>query len=192
MNSVRKAPFYVCLMHWPMKNSKGQESASALTNFDVHDFARLCRTYAVDRFFIVHPMQEQRAFAHKIVGHWIAGAGAAMNPDRAEAHSVIQIVASLDEVRAAVRESHPASSPLIVATKSAQHPDDESFVQLRARVFEQQTPVVLCLGTAWGFTDAFLAEADIRLAPVQPHAQYLHLSVRSAAAILIDRILGDR
>ena len=168
------------------------ETASALTNFDVHDFARLCRTYNVDRFFIVHPQDEQRAFAHKIVGHWIAGAGAAMNPDRAEAHSVIGIVSSLDDVSSFIDERYSGSKPFFVATKAAKMADDVSFAQMRVRAFEESTPLVLCLGTAWGFTDEFLAQADLRLEPVQPNAEYLHLSVRSAAAILIDRILGDR
>ena len=48
----------------------------------------------------------------------------------------------------------------------------------------------LVLGTAWGLTDDFLNQADYLLEPICGPTDYNHLSVRSAAAIMLDRLLG--
>lgn len=49
---------------------------------------------------------------------------------------------------------------------------------------------MLCLGTARGLAPEALAQCDGVLRPLR-YLGYNHLSVRSAAAILTDRILGD-
>jgi len=50
---------------------------------------------------------------------------------------------------------------------------------------------VLVLGTAWGLCDEVLDRCDYFLEPIWGRLDpYNHLSVRSAASIFIDRILG--
>ncbi|NNL76133.1 MAG: RNA methyltransferase, partial [Desulfobacterales bacterium] len=44
---------------------------------------------------------------------------------------------------------------------------------------------------AWGLTESFITKADYVLEPIAGVADYNHLSVRSAAAIILDRLLGD-
>jgi hypothetical protein len=51
-------------------------------------------------------------------------------------------------------------------------------------------PYVLTLGTAWGLAEEFISKADYVLDPIAGTADYNHLSVRSAAAIILDRLLG--
>jgi hypothetical protein len=53
-------------------------------------------------------------------------------------------------------------------------------------------PCLLIFGTAWGLSPALLETADFVLAPIEGPTDYNHLSVRSAAAIILDRLLGDR
>jgi hypothetical protein len=48
------------------------------------------------------------------------------------------------------------------------------------------------MGTGWGLADQVLDRVDRLLAPIQGAADYNHLSVRSAAAIILDRLFGDR
>jgi hypothetical protein len=48
------------------------------------------------------------------------------------------------------------------------------------------------LGTGWGLTDELMAGCDRRLAPIRCGTDYNHLSVRSACAIMLDRLYGDR
>ncbi|MGC8720905.1 MAG: RNA methyltransferase, partial [Thermodesulforhabdaceae bacterium] len=53
-------------------------------------------------------------------------------------------------------------------------------------------PVILLFGTAWGLADAVFEQADYILEPIRGKSSYNHLSVRCAAAIIIDRLFGDR
>jgi hypothetical protein len=56
-------------------------------------------------------------------------------------------------------------------------------------MIENAIPVLLVFGTAWGLTDDFMAQADHILEPLAGKGTYNHLSVRSAAAIVVDRLL---
>ena len=51
---------------------------------------------------------------------------------------------------------------------------------------------VLIFGTAWGLTEEFISKADYVLEPIVGKTDYNHLSVRSAAAIIFDRLLGQK
>jgi hypothetical protein len=53
-------------------------------------------------------------------------------------------------------------------------------------------PLLLLLGTGWGLADEVLEAADLVLGPLRGASSYNHLSVRSAAAILLDRLFGLR
>ena len=50
--------------------------------------------------------------------------------------------------------------------------------------------VLLLFGTGWGLTQEVVEQADFRLPPIYGREGYNHLSVRSAASIIIDRLLG--
>jgi hypothetical protein len=47
-------------------------------------------------------------------------------------------------------------------------------------------------GTGWGLTEELFDRADFILEPIKGSGDYNHLSVRTAAAIILDRLLGDR
>ncbi|PID40198.1 MAG: hypothetical protein CR984_04510 [Proteobacteria bacterium] len=54
----------------------------------------------------------------------------------------------------------------------------------------QSPPLVLAFGTAWGLADEFMAAADHVLEPLVGKGTYNHLSVRSAVAIILDRLVS--
>ncbi len=71
----------------------------------------------------------------------------------------------------------------------------------RAREIINAGPVVIAFGTGWGLTDEFIGSCDYRLMPIRGadgHGGqsagdgYNHLPVRSAAAIILDRLAGER
>jgi hypothetical protein len=66
-----------------------------------------------------------------------------------------------------------------------------SFTNMRSLSL-QKDPILLILGTAWGLTDEAMAACDIILEPIKGPTGYNHLSVRSAAGIILDRLLGIR
>jgi len=53
---------------------------------------------------------------------------------------------------------------------------------------------LITFGTGWGLADEIMQRADWLLAPIRsPRADgFNHLSVRAAAAITFDRLLGHR
>jgi hypothetical protein len=53
-------------------------------------------------------------------------------------------------------------------------------------------PYLLLFGTGWGLTEAIVSQADYILSPIKGLGDYNHLSVRSAVAIILDRLLGQQ
>ena len=58
------------------------------------------------------------------------------------------------------------------------------------KAYPENRLVVLIFSTAWGLDQAVIDEADYVLAPISGISDYNHLSVRSAAAITLDRLMG--
>ena len=170
-------------------NRNGEVVTSAITSLDVHDIARAARTYDVRTVFIVHPIPEQRTFAASVIDHWRFDFGRAHDSRRREALERVQIVVDLDEAIAAT-EVIAHRRPLIVHT-SAQTVGGTSYAALRDQMaMSDAPPLMLLLGTGFGMAPEVAARADIVLAPVLGPTDYNHLSVRSAAGIILDRLRG--
>ena len=80
-------------------------------------------------------------------------------------------------------------SPKTVVTCARYGSGDLSFSKFR-NMLEKDKPYLLLFGTAWGLTENFITEADYRLDPIKGVADYNHLSVRSAASIILDRLIA--
>lgn len=182
----------LALLHYPVKGKKGETIASAITNLDLHDIARAAKTYGVGTFYVVTPLEDQRALARKIVSHWKNGIGATSNPVRGRALDLVKIVPDISAV-AGDLETRYRNGVAIVATSAAQKHGSIGFPALKnilAAPENKSTGFVLALGTAWGLTDEFMERANYILSPICGVSGYNHLSVRSAAAIMLDRLAG--
>jgi len=180
----------VALVHHPVYDKHKKIVATALTNLDLHDIARSSRTYALERFYIVHPVAAQRELAARIASHWQGDAGAEKNDFRRQAIDLIEVVPDLAAAVASIAARHGAP-PLTCATAAR----DSAATPVGFRAFSAMTrerPALLILGTGWGLTDELLAGCDVRLPPIRGVSGYNHLSVRSAGAIILDRLYGDR
>jgi len=51
--------------------------------------------------------------------------------------------------------------------------------------------ILLLFGTAWGLDREILESVDYILDPIEGGTEYNHLSVRAAAAIILDRLAGS-
>lgn len=171
-----------------MISKRGEVIAAAVTNLDLHDIARAARTYGVRRYYVVTPLVDQKTLVRRIVAHWLSGAGAHYNPDRGAALEIIRLKDSLD---GALKHIHGRDGkwPLVVATSSRQHRGAARYGCLR-RILQAGDPCLLLFGTAWGLAPEIIQTADMVLAPISGHTAYNHLSVRSAAAIVLDRLMG--
>ncbi len=181
----------IALLHHPVYNKLHEVVTTALTNLDLHDIARSAKTFGLDRFYIVTPSLEQRRLAERIAGHWQDGWGAAYNPDRKEALDIVRVCATLE---LAIEEFQSRFSKPVrtVITGAAPRANSIDCLTLRQRLNDTEDPYVLLLGTGWGLTEEYFQEADFILNPIAGAGSYNHLSVRSAAAILLDRLRGTR
>ena len=178
---------YLALLHHPVLDKNGAVVTSALTNMDVHDIARSSRTYGVRRFFIVHPVRTLQLLAQKIMEHWETGFGSTYNLTRKDALRLVAMEADLDGVLISI-ERETGRRPVLVVTSARGGEDRVSFDDLRARLQRDPDPYLIVLGTGWGLVPEILARADLFLAPIVGPSDYNHLSVRSAAAIILDRL----
>ena len=177
---------YLALVHHPVENKRGDIIASALTTIDMHDIARASITFGVRGVFIVTPLLDQQILAREVINHWIHGAGGVLNPHRREALSLIRVVSSFEDAVAQV--AGEIEGPMItVATSAAMGENSVPVASVRAELGRGKT-VLLALGTAWGLSKGFINGCDILIEPINGVNGYNHLSVRSAASIILDRI----
>lgn len=183
------APIYVALLHHPVYDKNGQVVTTAVTNMDIHDIARSGRTYGLRGFFVITPVKALQRLALKIIDHWETGYGSQYNATRKEALALARICDSLDDAIIAI-ERETGKKPLLVATSARRSKERASFAALRDVLHKDTRPFLILLGTGWGLTEAILLQSDYVLEAVEGPGDYNHLSVRSAAAIILDRLLG--
>ncbi len=179
---------YLVLLHYPVLNKHGEVIGSAITNLDIHDIARMARTYGVAKYFVVSPYSDQHRLAGELTAHWTTGSGARFNPARKEALQRVQLAWTLEEVVEKVA-CEQGKKPLIVATSAKKHENRIDYAELRRHISRGEV-VLLLFGTAHGLADEVMQRADVTLPPVSGGTAYNHLAVRSAASIVVDRLLG--
>jgi tRNA (guanine37-N1)-methyltransferase len=181
---------YVALLHHPVRNKRGKTVAVSLTNLDLHDIARCSRANSLGGYYVATPLEDQRRLAGRLLAHWTEGAGAEAIPDRAEALARVRVVESLEEAVARVAE-RAGQAPRVVATSARPLKKRDMCSFGRVRRWLSDTPVLLVLGTGSGLTAEVLNKADAVLRPLRYMDGYNHFSVRTAAAVMVDRLLGD-
>lgn len=188
---------HIGLVHYPCVDRLGQRYTTALTNVDLHDIARSGRTYGVQTLWVVTPIELQRRMVGEIVRHWTEGAGAVRNDRRAAAMCRVQAAASVADAAARIA-TIDGEPPIWIATSAQMEQPDLDWDAMRARLRGDNRPMLLLFGTGWGMDPELVAQCPLRLPPIGrdpaagPHDGYNHLSVRAAAAIALDRLLGAR
>lgn len=183
-------PIDVALVHYPVVNRHGETIGSAVTNLDLHDIARAGKTYGVGTYWVITPFAEQQDLARQIVGHWTDGYGGKVMSDRSRALSIVEVCASLAEALDGATRRF-GTRPLVLATCARYQDNTRSYVEVR-QLIQAGTPVLLLFGTAWGLSGEVMAWVDGVLPPLSGPTPFNHLSVRSAASIILDRLLGQR
>lgn len=184
------APVYIGLIHYPIYNKHMEVVTTALTNYDLHDIARTAKIYDVKRYFIVHPVEAQREMALRIMNHWKTGGGVHYNANRKEAFEETELVPSLDDAISRI-EKETGKKPAIVTTDARVYPNTVSYAAMRRKIHEEDTPIFILFGTGFGMTKEMMKKFDYIVEPIYGAGTYNHLCVRSAVAIILDRLLGE-
>ena len=188
---VGKVRLDLALIHYPVINKNQERIGSAVTNLDLHDIARAAKTYGVDSLYIVTPYKDQQELFQELLDHWLHGHGAEYNSKRGEALSLVQICDDLDQLFVSVTEKWQ-QKPIVLSTcAQKKHSSIWSYGVVRQKIIDGESFLIL-FGTAWGLAQEVIAAGDGILPPIEGPSGYNHLSVRSAAAIVLDRLLGVR
>jgi hypothetical protein len=184
---------YSALVHYPVRDREGQTATAAVTNIDVHDIARSSHTFGLAGFFVISPIEAQRALVVRILEHWRSGAGLRRMPHRSEALAICQAAASIEEAVQLVtaREGRPPKIYTTAARPSAGR-TPASYAEVSRVLATSTDPGLILFGTGHGLADEAVASSDVLIEPISGTSGYNHLSVRAAAAITFDRLFGVR
>ena len=187
MNSL-----YLGLVHHPVIDKRGETVTTSVTNLDIHDIARSCRTYGITRYYIITPIAAQQSLVERILAHWRKCASSLYNPDRKEALGGVTVVPSLDVGKRDIfdREGH---YPRIAVTGARLKHDIIGARVLRKKMEMEEVPIFLLFGTGYGLHPSLIKEANYHLKPLVGSSKdgYNHLSVRSAVAIYLEQLRGE-
>jgi hypothetical protein len=192
MNNLSEKPpldIYIALLHHPVYDKNGNIVTTAVANLDIHDISRSARTYGVKRYYIITPINSQRELVQKIMTHWQTGYGASFNPSRREAFDIVRLKNNLQE---AVEEVEAISMKklYLVATGAGLNKRLTSFDEMKTKLKDSDKAWFFLFGTGSGLAEDVFKSADFLLEPIKGPTEYNHLSVRSAAAIALDRLVG--
>ena len=180
---------YCGLVHHPVVDRQGREVTTSVTNLDVHDIARSARTYGLEGYFVVSPIEAQHPVVQRIVDHWCSGAGKHRFPERGEAIALVRLCLSIDDAIAEI-EAEQGKAPRLVVTSAKAGPDRSSYAAEAERLRNETRPTLLLFGTGHGLSDRILQRADVFLEPIEGPSEFNHLSVRAAVAITLDRLFS--
>ncbi len=188
---------YLALVHYPVYDKNGKVVATSITNHDIHDISRLAKTYDLGGYYMVTPIVSQQELCRRIIRHWVDGFGSQYNETRQQAFATTYLADSLQKVIDSLYEKFD-SRPVVIMTSAREHIATECgkpfvrYTHIRAQLRENKmTPYLLVFGTGYGIeSECIRTYSDVVLEPVRGVAGYNHLSVRSAAAIIIDRLFG--
>lgn len=181
---------YAALVHYPVLDKHGTVVSTSVTNLDIHDISRSARTYGIDRYYLITPVEAQHWLVSKILEHWATGWGSRYNENRKDALSITRCTTDIETM---AKEIHADSgeNPKFVATSARRYPNSINYDSMRELLSKEGAPIVLMFGTGWGLHPDVIVEADYVLEPICGSGSFNHLSVRAAAAIIFDRLLGN-
>jgi len=178
---------FAALVHYPVYDKRGEVVATSVTTLDVHDTARISKTYDLGGIYLVTPLEAHRQLIDRLSGHWVDGNGAEYNPNRKEAFGKISVAESIEETIASI-EKKVGKRPKIIATGAKQNSGSIDYGAGR-KLIEDREPYLILFGTGWGLTSEVMSKVDYVLDPIDAGTGYNHLPVRAAFAIIFDRLL---
>lgn len=188
---------FVALVHYPVYDKNGEIVATSITNHDIHDISRAAKTYNLGGYYLVTPVISQQDLCRRIIRHWVDGFGSQYNHTRQVAFATTYLADSLADVIESLREKFQRK-PTVMVTSAREHVANEcgkpmlTFRDSRSRLREENAdPCLMVLGTGYGMEhECIRTYSDVILEPIRGVGDYNHLSVRSAAAIMFDRLFG--
>ncbi|MGB9665854.1 MAG: RNA methyltransferase [Candidatus Cryosericum sp.] len=180
---------YLAVVHYPVYNKHHEIITTSIVIHDIHDIARAGKTYGARAMYEVEPLPQEQQIALRIAEFWNKGFGYEYNPNRAESLSLLRVVTHFEEAVAEIQHEE-SERPVLVATSARRFENSMGYSTMGDRIRTGDHPYLLVFGTGFGLADEIMAQMDCVLDPIWGPTEFNHLSVRSAAAIILDRLLG--
>lgn len=178
---------YLGLVHYPVYNKFKDKVTTSITNLDIHDIARSCKTFGIKNYFIINPLETQKKMLQRVAEFWQSTIAKKYNEDRVNALELVRYAESITAAVTFVKNQENVD-PIVVTTTALTMENQVNLSDIR----DQSQPVLLLFGTGNGLTEEVHGEADYILKPISGSNQYNHLSVRSAVAIILDRLFSEK
>jgi len=182
-----KTNIYIGLVHYPVYNKQKEVVTTSITNMDIHDISRTCMTYGVRNYLVINPIISQLELFDRIVKFWHSEIGKKYQGDRARSLENINFCSTLIEAKEFIKNQE-GFEPIVITTTAKERIDQIGF-DAYPKIIKERRPLFLIFGTGYGLADDLHHSADFILQPISGAGDYNHLSVRSAVAITLDRML---
>ena len=179
---------YLSLVHYPVYNHEKKIVTTSVTSLDVHDIARIAKTYECKGYYLVTPVAAQRDLVWKVVNHWKRPKEELRDHPRRDAMGLVSPANDLDEVLEKIKDIE-GEYPTMVGTSARMGPRTVRFDEMKG-LLRTGKPFLFVFGTGWGLTEDVMDRMDLILEPIKGRKDYNHLPVRAAVAIILDRLLG--
>ncbi|HNW99828.1 MAG TPA: RNA methyltransferase [Candidatus Cloacimonadota bacterium] len=183
---MSKPNIYLGLVHNPVYDRNMRIVTTSVTNLDIHDISRSCLSFGVKKYFLITPVESQHQLVRRILSFWETEMAKAYNADRNAALQVLMMSNSIDEAIKWIKNQE-GSDPVVITTTARAQENQLCFSDF-IKVYQKNKPILLLFGTGNGLVKEVHDQADFILEPVSGVSDYNHLSVRSAVAIILDRI----
>lgn len=185
-----RSNIFVGLVHYPVYNKRKEVVATSVTNFDIHDISRTTRTYDINKYYIITPVEAQKELTRRILGFWQEGDGIDFNKDRNEAFENTILKDSIEDCIESI-EKLTGKKPKLVTTSAKFFDNSISYEKMGKIMSEDDESYLLLFGTGWGLTNEIMDKSDYILHPIRGNTKFNHLSVRAAVSIILDRLFRE-
>ncbi|MCG2756580.1 tRNA (guanosine(37)-N1)-methyltransferase TrmD [Candidatus Dependentiae bacterium] len=185
---------YVALMHSQVLVQGDKVGDTSITSLDIHDIARSSATYDIKNYFVVSGLKDQQKILNTFLDFWKSEDGKDYNFSRFQAVNRIIPALSFSDIIDKIKEIE-GLEPIVITTSAKTSNLNNNGPKIidynsQGEIFSQKRPILFVFGTGQGLSNEILDKSDYLLLPIKGLSDYNHLSVRSAAAIILDRWLG--
>lgn len=183
-------PHYAVIMYDQVLTKDENVTTTSIKSLDIHDIARACKTYGIEKLFIVTPLKDQKSIAKEFLKFWLETDGRVYNESRYKAVKNVVVVDSFSQVTEFISNQNDSLNPIILTTSAKRNTKKSITFNDQSKIWAHKKPVVIVFGTGSGLNEQMIEKSDYLFVPIDGMSGYNHLSVRSAAAIVFDRWLG--
>lgn len=180
---------FIAVLHWPAMDRFGNKIITSFTTLDLHDIARPAKSYGIEAYYIAHPVDAQREIIQKQIDYWTSEENKEKQFTRYESVALVKLVYNYEEIIKDIK-SKKGKKPIVIGTDARTYPNTIKYNYLASMIKESKDDFLIVFGTGYGIPKSLMDTFDYVLEPVYGFSDWNHLSVRNAAAIILDRLLS--